>query len=146
MALEIRKGGFHFSPSALSPPHGSDYTFYSSQEISLSFDQRLLKNLCARIQPKLVKSSESLPVMKCSYLGLRGQSRTFSSVFSFSFTKQKGALWWIWRILNCVPSLLFTHFLSRVQKESRGEPCVRTLVSYALDEHLSVSVCDLALD
>lgn len=71
--------------------------------------------------------------------GSAGTEQNFLFSVFFFFHKVE------WSSVVDLETFLFTHFLSRVQKDSRSEPWIRTQVSCALDMHPSVSVCDLAL-
>jgi len=91
MTLEIQQGCF---PSfALSPACGSDLHLKAPRKFLPHLVRGFEKSLHAQIQSKLIKSPESLSAVKCSYLGLQARSRAFSSVASFSLTRERGALW-----------------------------------------------------
>lgn len=109
MTLEIRQSCFPFFPCSLI--HMA--VLYILQLAPRKFLPYLVigfeKSLWAQIWSKLFKSSETLSAMKCSYLGLQGQSRAFSSASSFSFTNERTQ----WQSLRetCFELWCSSHFL-----------------------------------
>lgn len=85
--LAIQQGCFSFSSFALCLAYGSDMYLTAPRKFLPHLVRSFENFLHAQIQSKL-KSSESLSAVKCSYLGVQEQSRTFFSASSFSFTRE----------------------------------------------------------
>lgn len=87
--------------------YGSDMHLPGPRKFLPILVRGFAKSLCAQIQSTLVKSSVSLSAVKCSYLGLQGQSRAFTSASSLSFTRE-GVLWQSLRETLQDPGLFWT--------------------------------------
>lgn len=149
MTLEIQQSCFPFSAFALSPPYGSDMHFTVPRKFLSHLIRHIekKKNLSMHRYNQNLLGVQSVPAIKCSYLGLQGQSSTFSSVSSFSFTKKEGTLANFGSFELCALNPFPSTSLSAksAERQQRLSSVPEYQLSCIQDKHLTVPVCGFTL-